>query len=417
VKRIKELPTNARKLVAWASLFSGSFSFTLIKTLMDPASAPADARVPLLLKKDCAVTALNATVAAYILMAADDEDRFRFSHDRYLTAAVASLDSEWDTTMMHYMISKLMISDENYHNPKTLYMRSRHICLATELIKTRETKRSQFRDVLYQAAETACESGARSTGMYYYTHCLLLLQEDPWNDDESDDVSYQETLQLFVRAAECYWQQNMFDEALTLIRTTFKHARDPCDMASSFILQSRVFAVRGDSFGAFQALKDCLSLLEFPIPLTTWEECDAEFQEICALLQSIDKEELLSRPLSEDRALTTMGPVAVELLSATFWSDSKLFYQSTLKLIGCHLRWGTVSQVALGYVHLGSIAGGRFNMIEFAIECGTMAKRLFALYPQDYYTIGRGQTLHPLFLGHLEAPVSALLPELEGKNS
>jgi signal transduction histidine kinase len=109
----------------------------------------------------------------------------------------------------------------------------------------------------------------------------------------------------------------------------------------------------------------------------------------------------------------TTGPVAVELLSAAFWSNSLLFYQSTLKLIGSHLRRGTVSQAALGYVHLGSIAGGRFNMIEFAVECGTIAKRLFALYPQDHYTVGRGQTLQTLFLGHLEAPLSALLPDIE----
>lgn len=418
--RLQELPLIARKLVAWGALFGGAFSFSLIKTLMDPKTAPSDAkRIPLLLKADCAITALNHTVGAYILMAADNEDTFRFSHDRYLAAAVTSLDAHWDTAMMHYMIAKIMISDGTYEDDasigsKALYMRSRHICLATELIKSRESKRALFRDVLYQAAESACESGARSTGMYYYAHCLLLLQDDPWNDDLSDDVSYQETLQLFVRAAECYWHQGMFDEALALIRTTFKHARDPCDMASSFILQSRVYAVRGDSFGAFQALKDCLSLLDSPIPPTTWEECDAEFQEICALLQRMDKEELLSRPLStDDRLLMTMGPVAVELLSAAFWSNSLLFYQSTLKLIGSHLRRGTVSQVALGYVHLGSIAGGRFNMIEFAVECGTIAKRLFALYPQDHYTVGRGQTLQVLFLGHLETSINGLLPDLE----
>lgn len=417
-KRLRELPTNSRKLIAWASLLGGSFSFSLIKQLVDVKNAPPDAsRIPLLREKESAVTALNAAVGAYVLMPADNEDRFRFSHDRYLMAAVNSLDHEWETAMMHYVIAKVMstnaeIYDDSKMGSKALYMRARHICLATELIKARESKRAPFRDVLYQAAETACESGARSTGMYYYVHCLSLLSEDPW-DESKPDVSYQETLQLFVRAAECYWHQGMYDEALSLIRTTFTHARDPCDMASSFILQSRVYAIRGDSFGAFQALKDCLSLLGTPIPPTTWEECDAEFQEICALVQSMDKDELLSRPLAtNDRILRTMGPVAIELLSAAFWSNSLLFYQSTLKLVGLHLRRGTVSQVALGYVHLGSIAGGRFNMIEFAVECGTIAKRLFDLYPEDHYTIGRGQTLHALFLGHLEAPISDLIPDL-----
>ncbi|KAJ4303573.1 Chk1 protein kinase [Kalmusia sp. IMI 367209] len=419
-KRLRELPTNSRKLIAWASLLTGSFSFGIIKSLMDPKSAPPDAdttRIPLLRDKDCAVTALNGAVNSFVLMPADDEDRFRFSHDRYLAAAVNSLDADWDTTMMHYMIAKLMVTSGQYRDDsevgsKALYMRSRHICLAADLLKSRESNRAPFRDILYQAAETACESGARSTGTYYYLHCLSLLQDDPW-DDDLPDVSYQETLQLFVRAAECYWHQGMFDEALSLIKKTFTHARDPCDMASSFILQSRVHAIRGDSFGAFQALKDCLSLLGSPIPPTTWEECDAEFQEVCALLQSVDKEQLLSRPsATDDRQLMTMGPVIVELLSAAFWSNSLLFYQSALKLVDLHLRRGTVSQVAMGYVHLGSIAGGRFNMIEFSVECGTIAKRLFDLYSEDHYTLGRGQTLRTLFLGHLEAPISDLIPDL-----
>lgn len=419
-KRLRDLPASSRKLVAWASILTGSFTFDLIRNLMDPANAPPDAdvaRIPLLRAKDCAVTALNGAVNAFILMSADDEDRFRFSHDRYLQAATQTLDTEWDTTMMHYIIAKYMTTSGKYHNDfmatsKSLYVQSRHICLAGELIKARESVRAPFRDILYQAAETAVESGARSTATYYYLHCLSLLQDDPWGENLTD-VSYQETLQLFVRAAECYWHQGMFDEALSLIRKTFTHARDPCDMASSFILQSRVHAIRGDSFGAFQALKDCLSLLGSPIPPTTWEECDAEFQDLCALLQSTDKEELLSRPpASADRQLMTMGPVVVELLSAAFWSNSLLFYQSALKLVSLHLHRGTVSQVAMGYVHLGSIAGGRFNMIEFAVECGTMAKRLFEMYPDDHYTTGRGQTLRTLFLGHLEAPLSELIPEL-----
>ncbi|KAF2640308.1 hypothetical protein P280DRAFT_428266 [Massarina eburnea CBS 473.64] len=419
-KRLRELPSATQKLVAWASLLGATFSFTLVKRLMSGQNAPPDAsRIPLLQNKDCAVTALNTAVTAFVLMSADDEDRFRFSHDRYLMAAVNSLDDEWDTAMMHYMIAKLTIADGGHEDDsivgsKALYMRSRHICLAAEIIKAREVERAAFRDVLYQAAETACESGARSTGVYYYAHCLLLLQDDPWMDgDSAPDVSYAETLQLFVRAAECYWHQGMLDEALSLIRTTFKHARDACDMASSFILQSRVYAVQGDSFGAFQSLKDCCSLLDMPIPTTTWEECDAQFQQVCARLQSIDKEELLSRPLSTDnRRLMTLGPITVELLSAAFWSNSLLFYQCTLMLIDIHLSKGTVSQVALGYVHLGSIAGGRFNMMEFAVECGTIAKRLFDMYPDDHYTLGRGKTLTSLFLGHLQTPMSALFVDL-----
>lgn len=420
-KRLLELPAASRKLLAWASLLGGSFSFDLLKKLLDPDNAPiAGARIPLFEDDECDVTALNDALHAFVLMPAEQDARFRFSHDRYLTAAASSLETEWDTQLMHFTIARMITSSDEYHNDsalgsKSLYMRSRHICLAADIIRANEHHRAPFRDVLYQAGETACESGARSTGIYYFVHSLMLLQDDPW-DDEQPDVSYQETLQLFVRSAECYWHQGMLDEALSLIRTTFKHARDPCDMASSFILQSRVFAVRGDSFGAFQALKDCLSLLGSSIPPTTWEACDAEFQRIYTTLQGTDKEKLLSRRPSttDDRVFLTTGPVFIELLSAAFWSNSLLFYQATLKLINIHLQRGTMPQLALAYIHLGSIAGGRFNMMSFAVDMGAMAKRLFEIFPKDHYTLGRGQTLHALFLGHLEAPLGDLVPSLEG---
>ncbi|KAH7115194.1 putative histidine kinase HHK1p [Dendryphion nanum] len=417
-KRLQELPSNTQALIAWASLVTGTISFGLLKRLLSPGKAVTDTTgLPTLTSPGDAVKALNGALGAYILQPAEEEDKFRFAHDRLFTAAVELSESKYDTKLMHYIIAKMLIAERDSQDDaaigsQDLYLRSRHICLAVDLIKSREAERTIYRDVLYQAAETACDSGARSTGIFYYAHCLLLLQDDPW-DDEQPDVSYQETLQLFVRSAECYWHQSMHEEALALIRTTFKKAKNPIDMASSFILQSRVFAVRGDSFGAFQALRDCLSLLGAPIPPTTWEECDKEFQEVYAILKKTDLDELLSRPRSlDDRTLVTVGPVFIELLSAAFWSNSLLFYQATLKLIRLHLERGTISQVALGYVHLGSIAGGRFNMMEFAIETGSIAKRLFDMYPEDHYTCGRGQTLHPLFIGHLEAPVSDLIPSL-----
>ncbi len=418
-KRLSELPSATNKLLAWASLLGGTFSFDLVRKLLYGKDAPQSSEnLPLLTDDECPVSALNGALGAFVLMPADEDSRFRFSHDRYLTAAVGSLDKQWDTQLMHFMIAKLITSSEEHYEDSTirskaLYMRSRHICLAADLIKAKESERARFRDILYQAGETACESGARSTGIYYFVHCLMLLQDDPWSEGQPD-VSYQETLQLFVRSAECYWHQGMLDEALSLIRTTFKHARDPCDMASSFILQSRVFAVRGDAFGAFQALKDCLSLLGASVPPTSWQECDAEFHRACSIIQNANKEELLSRkPPEDDRILQTLGPVFVEMLSAAFWANSLLFYQGTLKLLNLHLEQGTMPQHSLAYVHMATIAAGRFNMVQFATDLGAIAKRIFEMFPDDHYTLGRGQALQHLFLGHFEAPVGDLIPGLD----
>lgn len=44
---------------------------------------------------------------------------------------------------------------------------------------------------------------------------------------------------------------------------------------------------------------------------------------------------------------------------------------------------------------------------------GALASRLVSIFPEDNYTVGRAQTLQPLFLGHLEAPIRDLIPGLE----
>jgi hypothetical protein len=118
--------------------------------------------------------------------------------------------------------------------------------------------------------------------------------------------------------------------------------------------------------------------------------------------------------ITDTRSILTAYFSVEQLLSAAFWSNSLLFYQATLQLVNLHLDRGTIPQVALAYVHLGSVAGGRFQLMNFAVDMGALAKRLLQMFPDDHYTIGRAQTLHPLFLGHLEAPIGDLIPSLVG---
>lgn len=75
---------------------------------------------------------------------------------------------------------------------RDLYVRSEHICKAIGPIKSRVKNRRRFRDLLFQAAQKASESGARATALFYYRSCMALLQADPWT--EGPDKDYGETL-------------------------------------------------------------------------------------------------------------------------------------------------------------------------------------------------------------------------------
>ncbi|KAF2457500.1 putative histidine kinase HHK1p [Lineolata rhizophorae] len=412
-KRLEELPAVTRSVLAWGSLLGSSFSFSLVKRLMSGSYVMAEG-LPIAKSQD-PVAGLNGALGAYIILPAEDEDVFRFAHDRYLTAASQLIEC-YNKTEMHYSIARTMM-EADFLDPTTtgslsLYVRARHVCCAVERIKERVRLRLPYRDLLYQAAENACQSGAQSTGLYYFSHCLTLLQDNPWNDSISD-VYYQETLTLFRRTAECYWYQGVFEAALGLLQTTFTMARDAVDKAPAWILQSRIFAMRGDSFAAFQALRTCLSELGCEISDPTWEQCDAEFQRVVSLLKIVDRRKLLETPTSKDRHLLTIGAIMVELVSAAFWSESLLFYWVTLKMLDFHIHKATFPQIGIGYVHLASIAVSRFDMTEFGVDVGLLAKQLFELYRDDHYTLGRGDTLYPLFIGHLVAHVRDQLSILD----
>lgn len=134
----------------------------------------------------------------------------------------------------------------------SLYSRARHVCLAASVIKARVQHRRRFRGLLFVAAQQALESGARSSALEYYKACLDLMQPDPWKEGV-EDASYDETLSVYSRAAELYWYQDQDSEAHRLIAAIFRGGRSAADKAPAWILQSRLFAQRGDLAAAFQS--------------------------------------------------------------------------------------------------------------------------------------------------------------------
>lgn len=275
---------------------------------------------------DDPVSGLQGAISAYILVATDTEDRFRFSHDRYLQAAEMLCDS-FDKREMHYVIAVAMMKHTPYdrvtNTTKVLFDQARHVCNAIEVIrKRREGATAPFRDLLYQAAETAREQGARSISLFFFQHCLLLLPDDPW-DETFPDVSYQETLNLLTNAAAAYWYLEFFDESSTILQEIFRHAKAPTDKTPGFIIQSRMYAQQGDSKTAFLSMKRALSDLGLPIGETTWEECDEQFKALMPRIKVTERQLFLARESEIDHNLVTIGAVMVEMISAAYWSKYK----------------------------------------------------------------------------------------------
>jgi signal transduction histidine kinase/tetratricopeptide (TPR) repeat protein/AmiR/NasT family two-component response regulator len=417
--RLSELPAPARSILAWASLIGASFSFELILRLLsgefdydDSAASGEEVNQPYSLShsQQDAVEGLQAAIQAYIIVATQDDERFRFAHDRYVQAAACL--RECNGPKMHFIIAQTLLkycSSEERSRDTT----ASHICASIDTINQRVLHRQSFRKVLFDRAQAAVESGARSTASKYYANCFALLQDDPWSDG-SVDVYYDETLQLYIRAAECYLYMGQYQEAMRLLVTVSSNAKNPVDKAPAWVLQSRVFAQEGDSLSAFQALKQCLAALDIEVEdEPSFEKCDAEFERLSLKIQSFDPEEIISRSMTKDSNLAAVGAVLVETISAAFWSDTLTFYQMALVMTNTQLTCGNFPQAGMAYLHLAMIAISRFNMIKFGSDMGKISLALMDRW-RDPYTMGRGGTIYSLFVGHIQVSLQESLGQLEG---
>ncbi|KIX03037.1 uncharacterized protein Z518_06587 [Rhinocladiella mackenziei CBS 650.93] len=420
-RRLQELPPAARSILAWASLIGTNFSFKLIQTIMsgeyfyssgrdqaNDATCPKRAKLFNLSESDC-VTGLQQLVNMYIVTPGETDDEFRFTHARYLRAANEMRECQ-NTTKMHFIIAQTMITylSQCKHN---LYPLARHICLSSDLVKEKIPSRMRYRDVLWRGAQKAMETGAKPTALWYYKTAVKLLQDDKWNTD-NPDVFYDETLQLHVNAAEIMHVQGEEEEALQLLEETFAHARCSADKTRSYILKGRILATQGKYLDAFAAQKESLIELGLSIPHLTWDECDIEFKKLEFRLRQLDREELLSTPLSEDKSVIALGTVLSEALGALYWSNSLLWFQLVIAYVSTILDRGVFVQAGLGFTMLGAAAIGRYKDIELGLSIGEIAQEFYTLY-DDPWTRGRGWTLYALFVGHFQAPVRNLLPILD----
>lgn len=310
---------------------------------------------------------------------------------------------------MHFVIAQTMM--KYTPNDKNLYAKARHICLASRLIKRRVPHRIEYRNVLRDAAETAAASGARPTALWYFRHCLNLLQEKCWQDPNPD--VYLEAKSLHITTAEMLWSQGQSGEALSLLEVIFNHAKDGVDKSRAWILKSKIYAQSGNHYGAMNSLLTGLDELGVHMrEPTSYEECDAAYNELRDYLREADFHEILERPLSEDRAITAIGTVMSEAMAVTYWDDALTFLRMAIEMVKLHLFKGGFSQIAIGFSHLSMISYSRFKDLDMGARLSDLSLALLERYSESW-THSRGYTVHNLYVNHLRVPIRSTLPELE----
>ncbi|KAK0723180.1 hypothetical protein B0T26DRAFT_642287 [Lasiosphaeria miniovina] len=418
-RRLNELPVASRWILAWAALLGQAFSFGLICKLMDAESAYTDGMRPLTGKEKAAtsippsqeaIAGLEAALQACIIVPSDRDDRFRFAHDRYIQAASAL--KECDARTMHFTIAQTLLKHCSA-DPTLRDSTASHICEAVDIIKKRVAHRRPYRDLLLQCAEVATESGARPTAAKYYSNAVALLQSSAW-EDGLEDVSYDETIRLYLRAAESYLYMGHQSAANVLLQTVFNRARTALDKAPAWVLQSRIFAQSGESKQALASLRQCLTALGVEVDeQPTYEKCDERFERLSVRIQTIGRQQLLDPPSSSEPGLSSLGAVLAETTSAGWWHDTLEFYQLSLLMMEAHFERGAFPQSGLAFLQLAIIALSRFNMVHFAVDLANVCLELLEKF-RDPYSLARSYMIYANFVGHVQHPLGLAASQLEG---
>ncbi|KAL4782422.1 hypothetical protein BJX76DRAFT_358973 [Aspergillus varians] len=420
-RRLQEIPPAARSILVWGALLGSPFSFSLVQKLLTSEflySSEDDEAVDLtcpqnadLIRQSEAdiVVGLQYAVQANLIIPGSTDDEFRFANDR-LAQASSSLTEGRNVEKMHFIISQAM--RKYYHDGRSRYAMARHVALGSRIIKSRVVERLDYRKILWDAAQTAAQSGARPTALWYYRHCIAFLQEYPW-DDNGIDVYYDETLRLHIAAAEMAWSQGYNTEALDLLHLVFQHGKTAVCKSRAWIIKAKLYAQLGDHPRSMDSLLTCLE--ELGVNLrgpTTYETCDAAYNELKGHLEQADLNAIARKSVSRDINTITIGTVMAEAMSVTFWDDGLTFYKMAIEMMNHHLFRGGFVQICIGCSHLAMITFSRFRDLDLAVKLSDLSLTLLDRCP-ELWTQSRGSIVYNFYIGHLRGPLASTLPALE----
>lgn len=311
---------------------------------------------------------------------------------------------------MHFIVSQALM--KYYHDHRSRYSMAQHVALSSRIIKSRIERRLEYRKILWDAGQTAAQSGARATALWYFRHCIALLQDKPW-DENHVDVYYDETLRLFIATSEMSLFQGQMDHALDLIENVFVHGKTAVAKSRAWVVRAKIYAQLGDHNSSMESLLTCLDELNVHLRQpTTFEECDEAFLKLKAFLEVANLEAIAQKAVSKDPTLVTIGAVMAEAMSVTYWGDALTFYRMAIEMMKIHIFRGGFTQISIGCSHLAMIALGRFKDLQFGARLSDFSLSLLEHCP-ELWTQNRGSIVHNLYVSHLRVPMLSVLPALE----
>jgi PAS domain S-box-containing protein len=311
---------------------------------------------------------------------------YRFMHDRIQQAAY-SLIPEEQRAATHLRIGRTLLAGMTADDlAQHLFDVANQLNRGVALVVDRDEK-AQVAMTGLRAGRKAKGSAAHASARVYLAMGMALLDDEDWTD------RYELTFSLWLESAECEFLASNFDRAEQLIEELLRRGATKIDKAAAAHLKVQFHVVKSEYAQAVDSALASLRLFGIDIPAhPTWEQVQAEYEEVWRNLEGRRIEDLIHLPQMTDPELLTALRLLSDLSDSGYFTDINLSCLHPCRMLNISIRHGICGATAhaCGFLafYLGSHLGSYADGLRFAkLGCDLVEKHGFTASRSKVYLV------------------------------
>jgi PAS domain S-box-containing protein len=316
------------------------------------------------------------------------ENAYKFLHDRIQQAAY-SLIPEARRAETHLRIGRTLLAGMT---PDAL---ADHLFeVASQLnrgaaLLVDPDEKAQVAALALRAGRRAKASAAYASACVYLAAGMDLLDERDWG------CRNELTFGLWLERAECEFLSGQFGRAEQLLAEVSSRAASKMDQAAIYQVKILIHTVKSENAQAVASALACLRLFGIDLPAhPTFEQVQAEYEEVWQTLEGRETESLIDLPLMTDPEMQAAMQLLSVLGPPAYFTDFHLFCLIACRMVKIGLQDGISDAATIGFALLGFISGPVFHRYgagwRFAKLGGDLAEkhRFIVNAPKVYHAMG-----------------------------
>jgi PAS domain S-box-containing protein len=309
---------------------------------------------------------------------------YRFLHDRIQQAAYSLIVDERRADI-HLRIGRALLARmEADELTEHLFDVANQFNRGAERLIDREEKQ-QVATIDLRAGRKAKASAAFESACVYLASGMALLDERDWSSQ------YELMFSLRLERAECEFLTGNFDAAEQLIAELLQRGVSKVDQAAVYHLKILLHTVKSENEQAMASALRCLRLFDIDLPACpTWEQIQAEYEQVWQTLNGRPIEGLIDLPLMTDLEKQAAMQVLSTLLGPTYFTDFHLFCLLVCRMVNLSSQHGACGASAHAYGYWGVVLGPVFHRYQEGyryakLACDLVEKHGFVSYRAKVY--------------------------------